>query len=128
MLGHHIYFKFLFKKLFGIPQYTPYTKDAFHRYVINGEDDAVNPKKKGTKVAAHHVLEVQGGEERVLRVRLTIAKDASDKPFGEEFEEIFQSRKDDADEFYSGVISGKVPTLFLAFSIYALNPGVAEDR
>ena len=89
-----------------MPQYTPYTKDAFHRYIINGEEEAINPKKKGTKVAAHHVLEIQGGEERVLRCRLTIAKEASDKPFGEEFEKIFQSRKNDAEQFYSHVISG----------------------
>ena len=58
------------------------------------------------------MLEIQGGEERVLRVRLTIAKDASDKPFGPEFEKIFQSRKDDADEFYNGVLSGRISILF----------------
>jgi hypothetical protein len=52
------------------------------------------------------VLEIQGGEERVLRVRLTIAKDASEKPFGEDFEKIFEIRKKEADQFYSGVISG----------------------
>ena len=86
-------------------QYTPYTKDAFHRYVINGESEAVCPKKRGTKVAAHHVLEIPGGEERVLRVRLTIAKDATNKPF-EDFENIFESRKNDAEQFYSQVISG----------------------
>ena len=87
-------------------QYTPYTKDAFHRYVIDGESEAVCPKKKGTKVAAYHVLEVPGGEERVLRVRLTIAKEASEEPFGEEFENIFENRENDADKFYSEVISG----------------------
>ncbi|CAB4005819.1 Glycosyl hydrolase family 63 C-terminal domain-containing [Paramuricea clavata] len=96
------------EKLYGASQYTPYTKDAFHRYVINGEGEAVSPKKKGTKVAAHHVLEIQGGEERVLRVRLTIAKDASEKPFGEDFEKIFESRKNEADQFYSGVISDEL--------------------
>jgi hypothetical protein len=68
------------------------------------------------------VLEIQGGEERVLRVRLTMAKDASDKPFGPEFEKIFQSRKDDADEFYNGVLSGRISTLLPVPCLYALNP------
>lgn len=90
--------------LFGVPQYTPYTKDAFHRYVVNKETDAVHPNKKGTKVAAHHVLEIAAGEEKVLRCRLTIANEVSAKPFDKEFEEIFSTRKQEADQFYSGVI------------------------
>src|SRR5207247_2573916 len=28
---------------------SPYTKDAFHRYVVNGEEHAVNPARTGTK-------------------------------------------------------------------------------
>lgn len=37
-------------RLWNIESYTKYTKDAFHRFVINGESDAVNPKNRGTKV------------------------------------------------------------------------------
>lgn len=65
------------------------------------------PSGKGTKVAAHHVLDIPGGEERVLRCRLTIAKEAGQEPFGADFEKIFQTRKDDADAFYDKVIPGK---------------------
>src|SRR5262249_7557536 len=36
------------ERLFGSPNASPYVKDAFHRFVINGERDAVNPAERGT--------------------------------------------------------------------------------
>jgi hypothetical protein len=39
-------------RLWGVANASPYLKDAFHRYLINGEKDAVNPAKTGTKFAA----------------------------------------------------------------------------
>jgi hypothetical protein len=35
------------QKLYNVPNYTPYVKDAFHSYVVNGNKEAVNPKRKG---------------------------------------------------------------------------------
>lgn len=96
----------MLQALYGVPQYTPYTKDAFHRYIINNETLAVGPDKRGTKVAAHHVLQIAPGQEKVLRCRLTIATEAPDKPFSGEFEKIFASRKNEADLFYNGIIPG----------------------
>jgi hypothetical protein len=49
------------ERLWHQPNPTPYLKDAFHRYVISGETGAVNPAKKGTKAAAHYVLDVPAG-------------------------------------------------------------------
>ena len=40
------------ERLWGEPNPTPYVKDAFHRYVIAGEQEAVNPAGTGTKAAA----------------------------------------------------------------------------
>ena len=37
-------------------------KDAFHRYVVNGEKDAISPEDKGTKVAAHYECHIPAGE------------------------------------------------------------------
>ena len=41
---------------------TPYVKDAFERYLVQGATDAVNSERTGTKAAAHHVVEVAGAE------------------------------------------------------------------
>ena len=82
----------------------------FFRYVIHGEADAVNPEKKGTKVAAHYELEVEGGKEVIVKLRLTNSAIFSEKlsPFGEFFDIIFKDRIREADEFYKGLLQGNL--------------------
>ena len=46
------------------PNATPYVKDAFHDYVVDGRHDAVNPGRDGTKAAAAIRLDVPAGGER----------------------------------------------------------------
>jgi hypothetical protein len=87
-------------RLWEQPNVSPYVKDAFHAYIISGQDEAVNPAKTGTKAAAHYILDVPGGGSRTVRLRLT---DASvDDAFGG-FEPVFDSRIADADEFYDRI-------------------------
>ena len=79
---------------------------SLNRYFIDDEKDAINPKKKGTKVAAHYPLEVEGGKEVVIRMRLTSkAFDAKTTPFGQEFDTIFADRIQEADDFYGALLS-----------------------
>jgi hypothetical protein len=85
------------RKLYDTDNWTPYVKDAFHEYVIHGQTGAVNPKKVGTKVAAHYRLEVPADGEVVVRLRLANEKTV----VGKEFETIFQQRLREADEFYN---------------------------
>ena len=46
------------ERLFGVPSPTPYVKDAFHAYVVNGKREAVNPAANGHQsccaVSPHH--------------------------------------------------------------------------
>ncbi len=49
------------QRLWNVPNATPYVKDAFHRRIVNGEKDAVNPDATGTKFGAWHVLDVRAG-------------------------------------------------------------------
>ena len=52
-------------------------------------------------MAAHYPLEVEGGKEVVVQMRLTIkAFDAKTSPFGKEFDTIFADRLLEANEFY----------------------------
>ena len=57
------------QRLWGQPNPSPWVKDAFHRYVVSGEQGAVNPALSGTKAAARYVLEVPGGGASVVRLR-----------------------------------------------------------
>ncbi len=86
--------------LFQTPNRTPYVKDGFHRYVVNGEAGAVNPDGVGTKAAAIYRLMVGAGESRVIRLRLT--RKALQRPF-QGFNSSFQKRIQEADEFYADI-------------------------
>ena len=87
-------------RLWGQPNPSRYVKDAFHRYVIAGERDAVNPANSGTKAAAHYVLDASAGGSKVVRLRLS-ARPATDGFTS--FDEVFAARLADADEFYERI-------------------------
>src|SRR5512144_1938203 len=50
------------QRLFGTPNASAHVKDAINDFVVTGATDAVNPEQTGTKVAAHHVLEIAAGQ------------------------------------------------------------------
>ena len=58
------------EKLFGSPNASKFTKDAFHRHVINKEAGAVNPAKTGTKAAAHYSMRIPAGGSVTIDLRL----------------------------------------------------------
>ncbi|HVZ93048.1 MAG TPA: glucosidase [Phycisphaerales bacterium] len=95
------------QRLYGEPNSSPFVKDGFHEYVVRGEKAAVNAER-GSKAAFVHRLHVGAGETVVLRARLTPRGEASAIPFGREFDEVFDRRKREADEFYESRIP---PTL-----------------
>jgi mannosylglycerate hydrolase MGH1-like protein len=117
-------------KLFNYRDRVPYTKDAFHEYVIHGNKQAVNPAPTGTKMAAYYSVHLAPGESTVLKLRLTdlnplggLDPDApligtplppgpNDRPpsvpptsdFSAGYEQVFQLRMKEADEFYDSRI------------------------
>jgi hypothetical protein len=88
-----------FSKLFGIGNVQPYVKDAFHDYVIESRREAVNPKAYGTKASALYVLTLEPGQSATVRLCLSDSlHDLSTLP------DLFETRRREADEFYSTVI------------------------
>ncbi len=84
----------------GAQSRSPYTKDAFHRYIVDGEG-AVNPQNEGTKSCIHYeALEVPAGGSVVVRLRLT--GELLDHPTAS-VDEIVRVRRAEADEFYETV-------------------------
>ena len=49
---------------------SPYVKDGINDFVVHGNQNAVNPEKQGTKVAAHFQLDIGAGQTSVIRLRL----------------------------------------------------------
>ncbi len=91
------------------PNDNPFFKDSFHRYLVNGEVEAVNPKQEGTKVAALFDGDIEPGKSRTIRLRW--ADTRHEMPFAE-FDTIFAKRLAEADEFYHAI----------------QKPGISEDE
>jgi Mannosylglycerate hydrolase MGH1-like glycoside hydrolase domain len=89
------------RALFGADNLTPCAKDAFHEYVVHGRNETVNPAQLGTKAAALYQLEIPAGEAVCLRLRLAPQKLARGLCLGQEFEQVFRERLNEADEFYA---------------------------
>ncbi|HKD05180.1 MAG TPA: hypothetical protein VKB79_04680 [Bryobacteraceae bacterium] len=85
------------QRLWGQGNPSPYVKDAFHRYVVSGEREAVNPGQTGTKAAAHYAVSIPSGGSHVIRLRLA-AKQITPAFAG--FDRSVEARIADADEFY----------------------------
>ena len=95
------------QKLFKSSTSSHFTKDAFHRYIIDNEIEAVNPSKEGTKVAARYVLTVPPGGQQIIRCHLTAHKDQMLPPTSTSaFDDIVSQRKHEADKFYNTIIPG----------------------
>ena len=100
------------ERLFHSPNRTPYVKDGINNYLVNGQREAVNPERNGTKAAAHYRLTVGAGQSQILRLRLSEATPAAlaaaekkqSAPFGSGFDTVMQARQKEADEFYATVI------------------------
>jgi hypothetical protein len=93
------------RRLYGVEPATPYVKDAFHDYVIEGRRGAVSPAGEGTKAAPHYAVSIPGGEEIVLKLRLAAEDEAvpQDTALGEGFDAVFQRRIEEADGFFAEV-------------------------
>ena len=81
---------------------SPHVKDGINDCVVHGKQAAVNPEKKGTKVAGHYQVNVGAGQTKVIRLWLS-SSDRKGKPFGKQFDEVFAERLREADEFYKSV-------------------------
>jgi hypothetical protein len=104
------------QRLFGAENETPFVKDGINEYIVHGNKSAVNPAQTGTKAAANYLLELRGGEEKTIRLRLkkndsmrglmagtNPAKAENQNAFAD-FDKIFSNRIQEADEFYAEII------------------------
>ncbi|HKV24854.1 MAG TPA: hypothetical protein VJN93_09715 [Candidatus Acidoferrum sp.] len=123
-----------YERLFNAKNRTPYVKDAFHEYLIQGNKAAVNPKQIGTKMAAHYPLHLHPGQSETLKLRLTdmeplagmdrglrvvgiiTSPGHADRPedvpatndFSAGFDAVFSLRQKEADEFFASRITSEL--------------------
>jgi hypothetical protein len=94
------------ERLFGEQNRTRWHKDAFHRWLIDGDESAVNHKMYGTKAAAVYSLDLDAGESRTVRFRLYEGDPAEGVKSVQaaEADAVFDRRIAEAQAFYDVVI------------------------
>lgn len=90
------------ERLYGQPNETPFVKDAFHMAVVQQDINLLTGKNDGSKAAPMYEFTIAGRSS--VTVRLRLSKHYIDKcPFDITFDEIFETRIKEADEFYAAV-------------------------
>ncbi|MCP9881236.1 glucosidase [Cyanobium sp. Alchichica 3B3-8F6] len=103
------------QRLYGQPNTTPFKKDGFHRYVIGGEVEAINPAQCGTKAARLLQRTLAPAEEWVVELRLRKRLDGrvpnadAEPPFGPAFDALFQVREAECVQFFEHTLPGLDP-------------------
>ncbi|MGQ0657561.1 MAG: MGH1-like glycoside hydrolase domain-containing protein [Chromatiales bacterium] len=93
-------------RLWGVANPSPYVKDAFHRRLIDGDTQAVNPDRQGTKFAAWHRYGVEPGHK--ARIDLVLSARPLATPFIRS-EVVFSTRRSEADVFYDELLPEASP-------------------
>jgi hypothetical protein len=89
-----------FQHLWNMPNPSPWVKDAFHRYLVDGEQQAVNPAHTGSKFAANYHLVVAAGETR--SIELVLSEKTLAQPFADS-SALFAQRRNESDQFYTAL-------------------------
>ena len=114
-----------YERVFAGKSPTPFVKDAFHEYLIQKNQSAINPQQTGTKMAAYYPLTLGPGDSTTFKLRLTdtdpldgISPDSHEvdvasplhadpngevpatNDFGAGFDRLFDLRQKEADDFY----------------------------
>jgi hypothetical protein len=96
-------------RLFKKNNISPYVKDAFHRYVCDGEKEAINPANKGTKAAPLYSCSIDGGSQIQIKLRLSFSKIRNSySPLADDFDKIFETRRQEADQYYEHIDDGNL--------------------
>jgi hypothetical protein len=101
--------------LFGSPNHSSYPKDAIGDAVINGDPARCNPQLRGTKAAAHFLLDLGSGQS--ASVRLVWGNDPGRDPG--QVDEICEERRAASDRFYQGVCTGDADDLLIQRQAFA---------
>ena len=87
------------EKLFGVENDSPYVKDLFHDAVIGNDFELTDAIEEGSKFAPMYQKQIKSGKSVEFRLRLS-KKEHSENPLLADFDKVYKSRVDEANEFY----------------------------
>jgi hypothetical protein len=94
------------ERVYGEENPTPFVKDAFHDAITTGEYAPFDEFDDGTKCAPVYKLTIKAGESAEIKLRMSRDEQVS---LDEEFDNIFEQRKQEADAFYGHLTKDNTP-------------------
>jgi hypothetical protein len=94
------------ERLYGVPNATPFVKDAFNTAVINNDFDFISTKNEGTKFAPFYEFNIPAQSSVTIKLRLS-KKEITENPFTGNFDGLFEQRIKETDEFYNDITEAK---------------------
>lgn len=94
------------ERLYAVPNKTAFVKDAFHKAVIENNYEWLATKKEGTKFSPQYEYHVKPRGTVVIKLRLSRQEVLHD-PLGKSFDQAFEERVIEADQFYKTVAKTK---------------------
>jgi len=91
--------------LHGVKNKSPFVKDAFHEYVVNNNEAAINPDLTGTKAGLLYHSSIPSGTSRTFQFRLCASEKL--RPFVG-FKPTLDKRREELRTFYESVQSAEV--------------------
>src|SRR5690606_3116876 len=91
------------EKVTHTPNASVFTKDAFNEAIINGQHiEAMRNARKGTKFSPVYRYNIAAGGTQTIYCRLS--RQSRKQPFAPGFASIFETRRQEADQFYRAVL------------------------
>ena len=91
------------EKIQGLPNDDIFVKDAFHDAIINKKNiKELSARKTGTKFSPVYNLKINGCATKTIYCRLS--KDIVENPFSLSLKNVFDLRKQEADDFYAAIL------------------------
>ncbi|OGR80352.1 MAG: glucosidase [Elusimicrobia bacterium RIFCSPLOWO2_02_FULL_39_32] len=90
-----------FSRLYGTPNPSPYVKDGINETIVQGNKNAVNPDRTGTKASAYYLINV--APQGTKTIQLVLTPQTKSRPFGAAFKKTFELRQREADDFYKNL-------------------------
>src|SRR5690606_8770478 len=99
------------QRLYHTVSPSPYVKDLFHDMVLNEDYSLMENKSRGTKFSPLYQRTINGGESVSFKMRLSNTG-YLENPLLQGFDQVFDTRKAESDEFFRSISRTKDQELF----------------
>ncbi|SMO84417.1 Glycosyl hydrolase family 63 C-terminal domain-containing protein [Saccharicrinis carchari] len=89
------------ERIYNSPNKTPYVKDGLNDFIVNNNNEAVNPENRGTKAGAMYDVNIPAGES--IEIKMVLKSGKNPKHVFDKFDQIVETRINETEAFYQNI-------------------------